>query len=76
MPPVLEQAMAGAADCRFLEGFFGMVAREAEESSLARAEIQISNLAVEYAAAARALATRIEQDLAAVGVAWPPLVAK
>lgn len=70
MLPVLEQAMAGAADCRFLEGFFSMVGREAEETSLKRPEIQISNLAVEYAAAAGALATRIEQDLAAVGVVW------
>ncbi len=74
--PVVEQAMAGAADLRFLEGFFGMVGREAEETSLARPEIQISNFAVEYAAAAGALAARIEQDLAALGVNGSPPAAK
>jgi len=76
MPSVLEQAMAGAAECRFLEGFFGMVGREAEETSLARAEIQISNFAVEYAAAAGKLAARIERDLAAAGVRWRPVAVK
>ena len=39
--------MAGAADLRFLEGFFGMVGRESEESSLARAEIGISHLSID-----------------------------
>ncbi len=76
MPPLLEQALAGAADCRFLEGFFGMLGREAEQTSLARPEIQISNFAVEYAAAAGALAARIEQDLAAVGVMLQPIAMK
>lgn len=76
MLPVLEQAMAGAADCRFLEGFFGMVGREAQETSLAQPEIQISVFAVEYAAAARELAARIERDLASVGVKWQPVVVK
>lgn len=73
MLPVLEQVMAGAADVRFLEGFYGMVGREARETSLTDVEIRISMLSVEYAAAARALAERIEQDLAAVGVVWPAL---
>jgi len=70
--PVHEQVLAGAADLRFLEGFFGMVGRESEESSLARAEIGISHLSIEYAAAAGALATRIEQDLASLGVTLQP----
>ncbi|MEP7010488.1 MAG: hypothetical protein ABJC13_09220 [Acidobacteriota bacterium] len=71
-PPVVEQVMAGVAELRFIEGFYGMVGREAEETSLTRVEIKISNLAVEYAAAAGALAAQIEQDLAAAGVTWPP----
>lgn len=74
--PVLEQAMAGAADLRFLEGFYGMVGREAKETSLTHVEIQISILAVGYAAAAGALAAQIEQDLAAVGVALQPPAVK
>ncbi len=76
MPPVLEQVVAGVAELRFIEGFYGMVGREAEETSLTRVEIKISNLAVEYAAAAGALATRIEEDLAAVGVALQPPAVK
>jgi len=74
--PVLEQAMAGAADLRFIEGFYGMVGREAKETSLTHVEIKISILAVEYAAAAGALATRIEQDLAAVGMVFQPSAVK
>lgn len=62
--PAVEQVMAGAAECRFLEGFFGMVAREGEAASLAREEIRISQLAIGYAAAAGALAAQIERDLA------------
>lgn len=76
MLPVLEQAMAGAADCRFLEGFFGMVGREVKETSLAEPEIRISVFAAEYAAAARDLAARIERDLASVGVRWQPVAIK
>lgn len=70
--PAVEQVMAGAAECRYLEGFFGMVAREGEEASLAREEIRISQLAVGYAAAARALAAQIERDLAGGPGMEPP----
>ncbi len=66
LPPVIEQAQAGASECRYLEGFFGMVAREGEESSLSRGEIRISALASGYAAAAGELAARIERDLDSV----------
>lgn len=66
LPPVIEQAQAGASECRYLEGFFGMVAREGEESSLSRGEIRISALSGGYAAAAGELAARIERDLDSV----------